>query len=196
MTVVTDDRIEAAVDDEQTLDEIFQLLERMPVPEGYKVDIVEGAIHMSPQRDTHWEIILELAFMLRSHFGRSAKLFSDVRIDFPGDRNGFCPDLAKFREGAVRNDKGRWLYQDVEFIVEVISRDTATNDYGPKKAAYATAEVPVYLVVDPYQRKCHVYTQPKDGEFVSELTLAFGVEIDLTDTPVGLKIATDAFPHD
>lgn len=58
MTVVATDRIEMAEEnDERILDELFESLERMPTPEGFKVEIVEGAIHMSPQRDTHWEII-------------------------------------------------------------------------------------------------------------------------------------------
>ena len=57
MTVL-DDRIEMADESKGlTLDVLFERLERMPVPEGYKVEIVEGAIFMSPQRDTHWEII-------------------------------------------------------------------------------------------------------------------------------------------
>jgi Uma2 family endonuclease len=77
----------------------------------------------------------------------------------------------------------------------VISKGTAANDYGPKKTAYATAEVPVFLVVDPYVGKCHVYTQPKDGEYVTERTVSFGGDVDLTTT-LGLTLKTDEFPRD
>jgi Uma2 family endonuclease len=129
-------------------------------------------------------------------FGMDAKIASDVRIDFPGSLNGLAPDVAKLRDRAVQTPQGGWYYQDVEFIAEVISKGTAHNDYGPKKTAYALAEVPVYLVADPYQGKCHVYTQPKDGDYRSELTVAFGTEVDMTTTLLGLTLKTDEFPRD
>lgn len=193
MTVLVD-RIEMAEEnDERTLDDLFESLERMPAPEGYKVEIVEGAIYMSPQRDTHWEIILDIVEQLRTKYPRQ-RVKSDVRIDYPGHLNGFATDVTVVAEDAEKNDKGLWLYQDVEFVAEVISRSTGANDYGPKKTAYATAEVPVYLIADPYQRKCHLYTQAKDGEYLTELTVAFGTEVDMTSTPLGLTLRTDEFP--
>ncbi|MFC5800845.1 Uma2 family endonuclease [Streptomyces formicae] len=199
MTVVETDRIEMAMadeNDELALDDLFESLERMPVPEGYKVEIVEGAVYMSPQRDAHWEIIRRIVRALEDRFGMSVKVKSDVRIDFPGHLNGFCPDVAKLREGAEKGPKGRWRYEDVEFVAEVISRGTGPNDYGPKKTAYATAEVPVYLIADPYTGKCIVHTQPKDGEYITETKVAFGHPVDLTKTPLGLTLTTADFPRD
>ncbi|MFE0328630.1 Uma2 family endonuclease [Streptomyces sp. NPDC058960] len=194
MTVL-EDRIEMADDSgELTLDELFESLERT-TPEGYKVEIVEGAIFMSPQRDTHWEIIADIYEQLRTKYARK-RVKSDVRVDYPGHLNGFASDVTLVAEGAEKDDKGLWRCKDVEFVAEVISRGTAHNDYGPKKTAYALAEVPVYLIADPYQGKCHLYTQPKDGEYVSELSIAFGADVDMTTTPLGLTLKTDDFPRD
>lgn len=47
------------MDDEQALDNLFESLERI-APEGYKTEVVEGAVFMSPQRDTSWEITLDI----------------------------------------------------------------------------------------------------------------------------------------
>jgi hypothetical protein len=93
MMTVLDDRIEMADTDADTkrLDEWFERLERMPVPEGYKVEIVGGTVHMTPQRDTHWVIIRRIVRALEDRFGMKVKVFSDVRIDFPGHESGFCP---------------------------------------------------------------------------------------------------------
>ncbi|MEU1401452.1 Uma2 family endonuclease [Streptomyces sp. NPDC005728] len=194
MTVL-EDRIEMAEESgELTLDDLFESLERT-TPEGYKVDIVEGAIFMSPQRDTHWEIIADIYEQLRTKYPRK-RVKSDVRIDYPGHLNGFCSDVTLVAEGAEKTPGGLWLCDDVEFVAEVISKGTGHNDYGPKKTAYATAEVPVYLVTDPYQGKCHLYSQPKNGEYISELTVAFGADIDLTATDLGLTLKTDDFPRD
>ncbi|MCN9243299.1 Uma2 family endonuclease [Streptomyces sp. RY43-2] len=197
MTVL-DDRIEMADADASTerLDEWFERLEHMPVPEGFRVEIVGGNVFMTPQRNTHWQIIRRILWALEDRFGREVMAFTDVRIDFPGDENGFCPDVAMLKDSAREDDKGHWQYQDVEFVAEVISKSTAANDYGPKKTAYATAEVPVYLIADPYQGRCHLFTQPKNGDYLTELLVAFGADVDMTTTPLGLVLKTDDFPRD
>jgi len=196
MTVLQD-RIEMADDSgELTLDVMFEWLEKMPIPEGTKVEIVGGNIFMSPQRDIHWETIRMIIWALEDCFGRRAKVFSDVRIDFPGHLNGYAPDVAKLRDNSEKDSEGHWRHQDVEFVAEVISKNTAKNDYGPKKTAYALAEVPVYLIADPYQGKCHLYTQPKNGEYLTELSVTFGTDVDMTTTPLGLTLKTDEFPRD
>jgi Uma2 family endonuclease len=197
MTVL-EDRIEMADADANTkrLDEWFERLERMPVPEGFRVEIVGGNVHMTPQRDTHWEIIFEFAQALRNRLGKGVKVFSDVRVDFPGHLNGFCPDIAVFKEYAKKNDEGRWRHEDVVFVAEVISKGTGPNDYGPKKLAYAEAEVPVYVIADPYVGRCYVYTDPQDGDYEKREAFDFGTDIDLTGTVVDLTLKTDDFPRD
>jgi Uma2 family endonuclease len=190
------DRIEMADQGEElSLDIMFDWLERMHIPEGFKTEIVEGGIFVTPQRDTHWEIIAAIYEQLRTKYPRQ-RVKSDVRIDYPGHLNGFASDVVALSEDARKDDKGHWRHQDVEFVAEVISRDTARNDHGPKKAAYAAAEVPVYLIVDPYTGTWHLHTLPKDGAYRGELTLDFGEEIDLTGTVVGLVLKTDEFPRD
>jgi len=195
MTVLEDRIAMAESDNTSTLDEMFERLETMPVPEGYKVEIVEGTVYMSPQRDTHWEIIADIYEQLRTKYPRQ-RVKSDVRIDYPGHLNGFATDVTVVAEGAVKTEGGHWSYEDVEFVAEVISKGTAANDYGPKKAAYATAEVPVYVIADPYQGRCHIYTDPKGSDYEVETKVAFGKDVDLTATSVGLTLKTDEFPRD
>ncbi|MEU5315454.1 Uma2 family endonuclease [Streptomyces sp. NPDC021056] len=113
---------------------------------------------------------------------------SDVRIDYPGHLNGFATDVTVVKEGAAKTEKGHWRHEDVEFVAEVISRGTAANDYGPKKTAYAVA--------DPYKGTCYVYTQPKEGDYITRTKVDFGTDIDLTGTVVDLTLKTDEFPRD
>ncbi|MGW5065439.1 Uma2 family endonuclease [Streptomyces cyaneofuscatus] len=193
MTVVDTDRIDMAdISDELTLDEMFEWLE--PTPEGFKVEIVEGTVHMSPQRDTHWRIILAIIKQLLPRFAED-RLLSDVRIDF-GEGNGFAPDLIKLFDKAAKNSHGRWLPEHIEFVAEVISKGTAAADYGPKKDAYAAAGVPVFLIVDPYVGRCLLHSEPKDGGYHKKLVVDFGLDVDLTGTSMDLVLKTDAFPRD
>ncbi|WP_229909540.1 Uma2 family endonuclease [Streptomyces flavofungini] len=195
MTVLEDRTEMAEITNEQVLDAMFEALEREPFLEGYKIEIVEGAVYMPPQRANHWDIIAGIYDQLRTKYPRR-RLLSDVRIDYPGDLNAFCSDLALVAEGAKGTKQGGFLCEDVEFVAEVITRGTAQNDYGTKKAAYATAEVAAYLIVDPYQGKAHVYTQPKGGDYVTETVVAFGGDVDLTATPLGITLNTTDFSRD
>ncbi|MCI3241303.1 Uma2 family endonuclease [Streptomyces spinosisporus] len=195
MTVV-EDRIAMADVDTQRLDEWFERLERMPVPEGYRVEIVGGNVFMTPQRGTHWAIIRRIVRAVEDRFGMDVNVLSDVRIDFPGHENGLCPDVAMLRDSAEPDEGDHWRYEDVEFVFEVISKGTAANDYGPKKAAYATAGLPLYVIVDPYQGHCFVYTDPKNGDYVTRTRVDFGDDIDLTGTVADLTVSTSAFPRD
>ncbi|MGY0068111.1 Uma2 family endonuclease [Streptomyces sp. QTS137] len=195
MTVLAD-RIEMAESTgDLTLDAMFEWLEKMPVPEGYKTEIVGGHIFMTPQRNTRWDIILDIVEQLRAKYPRK-QVKSDVRMDYPGRLNGFASDVVALADGAEQGVKGRRRHEDVEFVAEVVSKDTAGNDYGPKKDAYATAGVPVYLIVDPYTGEWHLHMQPKDGKYHVDVTFGFGEEIDLTRTAVGLVLRTDGFPRD
>ncbi|XUL90137.1 Uma2 family endonuclease [Streptomyces galilaeus] len=180
---------------ELTLDVMFECLEKLPIPEGTRFEIVEGNIFFSPRRESHSEIIMDIVEQLRTKYPRK-RVKSDVRIDHPGHLNAFATDVTVMTEGAEKTEGGGWRHQDVEFVAEVISKGTAANDYGPKKAAYALAEVPVHVIADPYQGRCHIYTHPKGDDYATETKVAFGDDMDLTATVVGLTLATADFPRD
>ena len=162
---------------------------------GDKVQVVEGAVTMSPQRDVHWKIVRRIVRALEDRFGLDVNVLSDVRIDF-GDQNGFAPDVVKLADDAEPDDRGRWRPGDIEFVAEVLSKGTAASDHGPKKLAYADAGIPVYLIVDPYLGRCHVHSEPKDGVYHRRLCVDFDLDVDLTGTVVDLVLRTRDFPRD
>ena len=49
---------------------MFERLEKMPVPEGIKAEIVGGNIFICSQRDNHWDIIADLYDQLRTAYPR------------------------------------------------------------------------------------------------------------------------------
>ncbi|MFI1409711.1 hypothetical protein ACH4Y0_07255 [Streptomyces sp. NPDC020707] len=114
---------------DRILDDLF---DKVPVPEGYKGEIVEGAFSIAPHLDLHWQTTLTILDTLAARFDNDFQVLSDVRIDFPGDLNGFAPAVAKLRDGSTADAEGRWLHQDVEFVAEVIDPHRTKNDYGPR----------------------------------------------------------------
>ncbi|WP_336051259.1 Uma2 family endonuclease [Streptomyces sp. CA2R101] len=194
MTIELTDRTETAGSAE--LDDWFERLEQAHIPAGYKVEIVEGYVFMAPQPDVHWQTIRRIVRALEDRFGMDTPVTSDVRIDFPGELNGFAPDVAKFADGAEKNELGRRRYQDVEFVAEVIFKGTAENDYGPKKGVYAAAGIPVYVIADPYLGRCRVFTHPQGDDYRSDLSLTYGEPIHLNDTFPDFSLSTAEFPRD
>ncbi|WP_309505811.1 Uma2 family endonuclease [Streptomyces pyxinae] len=147
--------MEGDEDDQRMLDSLFEMVEAVPEFSRYRVDVVEGAVLMSPQAEGHREILLSVVEQLRGVHPRQ-RLLSNVRIGFPGRLNGSCPDAAQLRaeekaEGPEekKDTRGRGRYERVEFVVEVASEGTAARDYGLKKDVCARAGVPGYLIVDP-----------------------------------------------
>ncbi|NEB95707.1 Uma2 family endonuclease [Streptomyces bauhiniae] len=178
-----------------TLDDWFTRLEAMPVPEGYKAEIIEGTVHLTSRGDSQWAITADLYDQLRTRYPRT-RLKSGARLDLPGPLNSYAPDLMLIAESAERTAVGLWRCTDVEFAAEVLPLDRVDPAHGLKEAAYALAEVPVYLVVDPRQGRCHAYSKPKKDEYTVRLTVAFGGDLDLSGTPVDLLLKTHDFPRD
>jgi Uma2 family endonuclease len=202
MTVLQDRPATAETDEDDMmgLDEMFEYIEdgHNPPP-GFKVQIIEGAIVMSPQRDVHALVIIEILIAIREVLGRKAKLLFDVRLDVPGWRNGFAPDVMLIRNDAGKLPNGSYRYQDARLVVEVVSRSSRKDDYGHKLEAYALGEIPTYVVADPKLGTVEVHTLPRvisDGvaEYGETHRYRFGDSFVLQDPEV--TIDTADWPRD
>jgi Uma2 family endonuclease len=176
-----------------TLDEMFDLVESMHVPEGYHAEIIEGKIVVSPQRDVHWSIIRLFTRVLEDAFGLDAKILSDVRIDFPGVLNGYAPDVALLRDGAQKTGRA-YDYRDVRLVVEVVSQSSRRDDYGAKLETYAQAGVATYVIADPLTGQAHVHESPEPDGYQDIRTYPFGAELAITDP--ALTVDTKLWPRD
>lgn len=195
MSVVETNSTEAPRSEgDQAVDALFDALDRMGMPRGYLGQIVEGAIYIEPVQPTGQQISHSIAEQLRTKYRKKSPT-PDRRINLPGHMNGFVPDVMAIRETAAPGPNGRWRYQDIDLVAEVASRSTAYYDYDPKKTTYAGAEIPLYLIADPTTGKCHLFSHPEDGRYRRQLSVEFGLEIDLTDTAVGLILHTESFPR-
>ncbi|MBC7274312.1 MAG: Uma2 family endonuclease [Streptomyces sp.] len=173
----------------------IEQLEQLPPPEGYKSEVVDGNVLMTPRRTVHWQLIRRILWALDDRFGRHTNVLSEVPVRFPGPHS-YCPAIAKLRDDAKTDSEGRWHPADIEFVTEIISTRSAQHAHGPKKAAYAKAKIPVYLVIDLDESKCHAYTAPKDGDYTTMTTVTFGTDVDLTQTPLNLTLKSADFPRD
>ncbi|TVL93536.1 hypothetical protein CD790_00215 [Streptomyces sp. SAJ15] len=169
----------AMVMDSARLDEMFDLIEAMNVPAGYRAEVIEGEIVMNPQRFVHSTIIRRINRSLEDVCGLEANILWDVRIDFPGALNGYCPDVALLADDAKEDENGGWDYRDVRLVAEVVSRGSRRDDYDAKLKVYAAAGVPTYVIADPKTGYVHVHHAPQNGEYTDVSTYAFGTKFPL-----------------
>jgi Uma2 family endonuclease len=184
----------------EELDEMFAAMEAAGTPEGYRSQIVEGQIVMSPQRDVHWNIIDLLAEDVKDLVGRrTGRILSDVRVDFPGYLNGFAPDLMLLVEGAQPlvggNGEQRYQCRDIQLVAEVVSKSSRRTDYEIKLTTYAEASVPVYVIADPIKAMVTVYSEPADGKYQIIHTYHFGATFTIPHDK-GITVDTDDWPRD
>lgn len=162
---------------------------------GYRAEIVEGAIVMSPLKPHHGRTIRLLWNDLEAQLGPEWGFLTDVAIPFDGD-NEFCPDLAVVP--AVEADRNLSAYPPdlVELAVEVVSRGSVRNDYEVKDRAYARRGIPHYLIFDPYKAHCVTLWNPGPEGYRGRDTIPYGGEVTV-ETGIGkLVIDTSGLPVD
>jgi len=114
--------------------------------------------------------------------------------------------VGAYRKGRARPDgslapvahfagQGEWAEPDgVLMTVEVTSYDSDTDrrDRKAKPAAYATAGVPVYLLIDRDRCEVVVHTNPDGdaGRYRDVHTASFGEQVTLPE-PVGIPLGTE-----
>ncbi|MBC2874567.1 MULTISPECIES: Uma2 family endonuclease [Streptomyces] len=76
-------------------------------------------------------------------------------------------------------------------VGEVVSESNPGNDTRRKLTKYAQAGVPCYLVVDPIQGECLLYSLPDNGRYRAKVESKFGDPVSV-GAPVDMDIDTSA----
>ncbi|MEU6763462.1 Uma2 family endonuclease [Streptomyces sp. NPDC046853] len=115
----------------------WDVLDGVTLPRGYRVEITEGKIIMTPRGEYPWTVVLASAPQIDQQLAGRGTVLSDVMIDFPSSQYGYAPDLAIIAPGAERNSRGRFEWHSLEAVIEVVSRTSRDNDFAKKFRLYA-----------------------------------------------------------
>jgi Uma2 family endonuclease len=174
----------------------WDVLEGVALPRGYRVEITDGKIIMTPQSENQWDVIIEAAPQIKQQLAGQGKLISDVMIDFPSSQYGYAPDLAIVAPDAERNSRGRFEWHSLEAVLEVVSRSSQDNDFNKKFRLYADCAIPFYVVIDASDGTFTIHSNPaRSGTYLNEETLPFGTDIVLPLPGRDIVVKTDAFPR-
>ncbi|MEV0641851.1 Uma2 family endonuclease [Streptomyces sp. NPDC050619] len=173
------------------LDEVlWQVWKAVELPEGYRAEIIEGVIEVSPTgRFSHAQVVNRLRdalgiFLHDSEYGA----WNDTNVIHA--LKAWIPDgLVAPRDGAEAENGLGIKASEVEMVVEVVSPGKRNQDRDRirKRREYARAGIPVYVLIDDYddQGAVTLFTGPRpdkaDWEDIHRVP--YGTEVTVPEGP-------------
>ncbi len=173
-----------------------ELADHLDVPQGFKVEVIEGAIVMSPTPSKkHGAALRRLYDQVAGQLPEGRVAEQMYSIEALEGEDFASPDLL-IVPVAVEEEDG-WLVDpdDVDCVVEVVSPSNHTNDTKVKPSLYARWRIPVYLLIDPRNGTTRVYWDPQGGEYRAHHDTEFGDEVVLPEPLKDVRIDTSVFPR-
>ncbi|GES29471.1 Uma2 family endonuclease [Streptomyces angustmyceticus] len=175
---------------DQHIEEYFAAFEP---PEGLRAELLRREILLTGGTDiVHNRIVSDVVGQIpHDRWHR----FATLHVSFPGDVSKPQPDLVVMER--ERPDGCGWLVpaSDVTLLLEVVSLRSADRDYGLKRSVYAAGAVPAYLIIDPYDARCVLLTEPcgagEDADYEVRRTVPFGVSLRVD--ALGITLDTSRF---
>ncbi|GAA1918001.1 hypothetical protein GCM10009837_48910 [Streptomyces durmitorensis] len=175
------------------LDEVlWQAWKAMDLPEGYRAEIIEGAIEVSPTgRRRHMVLINRLRRALEKHLGSSEyTVWHDGNVFHR--RKCWIPDLfvGPLDPDEIPDEEDLGVdAAGVPMVVEVVSpgRRNIERDRVRKRREYARAGIPVYVIVDDFDEEGAVLVltapNPKKATYEDEHRVPYGTEAIIPSGP-------------
>jgi Uma2 family endonuclease len=186
-------------DPDQNWDDLVRYWEEMEWPEGSKVEIIEGIITVSPAPAYRHNVIAErIQRRLYSVIPDDWGIFQTLAIAVPSRLGMLIPDLVVTPVHERPEADSHIPAALAELVVEVTSKSNARHDRVSKPAAYATADIPLYLLIDrwaPGGPTATLYGEPKGDVYRVLSAVKFGDPIKLSE-PFDVTIDTGEFPVD
>ena len=146
------------------------------LPDDVHAEVIEGEVivNSATPAGRHAKIILAV----RRAFGRQGidNLFENTTLLVEHDEAEYVPDLARWPEHLIDGDTWEFPAAECAFALEVVSGDRPgrrERDY-QKASGDARGTVPVFLLIDPVERTCTLFTEPKGDEYSVRQIVKFG----------------------
>ncbi|MFD0139798.1 Uma2 family endonuclease [Streptomyces sp. NPDC127159] len=186
-------------DPEQSWDDLVRFWEEMEWPEGSKVEIIEAIITVSPAPVSRHNVITKrIQRRLYTAIPDDWGVFQTLAIAVPSRLGMLIPDLVVARVPECAETETHIPAALAELVVEVTSKSNARHDRVSKPPAYATAGIPLYLLIDRWASNgptATLYGEPKGDVYRPLSTAKFGEAIRLP-APFDVVIDTGEFPVD
>ncbi|POX42024.1 hypothetical protein C3486_07080 [Streptomyces sp. Ru73] len=165
-------------------------------PKGWRVELIEGQIHVvPPPNGRHEEIVTEVVDQVAGRRkDRALRTYTGIGLHIPraSGTGKVIPDLIIAPKGSFDTDA---LWHDpgpVLLVGEVTSDSTAANDRIKKLQGYARAGIPCYLLIDRTAGSAVLCTEPAGDHYGRVETVEFSKVLTLPE-PLGFDLDTSEF---
>ncbi|WP_415925315.1 Uma2 family endonuclease [Streptomyces sp. ME19-01-6] len=163
-------------------------------PEGWRVELIEGKIHVVPPANgEHEEIVSEVTGQVRDH-RKDLGRYTGIGLLVPGGSptGKVVPDLVIAPKGSFSDALEYHDPSPTLLVGEVTSGSTAENDRGPKLRGYAQAGIPCYLLIDRERGHVVVHTEPAGQRYARRTEVELGKTVALP-YPFEFELDTSEF---
>lgn len=169
-----------------------RFLDSVEIPEGYRVELLNGEIILTPSgKPLHWQI---QSMLLKQFWARDGwDAIAEQTIRHPRFSDEPQPDVAVLAETIKVDPEGTYSAENIDLVVEVLSRSTKATDLVTKVDVYGRFGIPLYLIIDPFKQMSTLHCFPEPQGYGDAVSLDFGRRVHLPE-PFGFGIDTGAFP--
>ncbi len=186
------DKIMASPDAPQQVDALYKAIEdekkrrhdfREWVTPAIKAEFINGQVVLhSPVKKRHFSVT-DLLSRLLSFYASVKKLgrVATEKAMIALTRNDYEPDLVFFsKEKYDTFSDDQLLFPAPDFVVEIISKKTASIGRGIKKQDYATHGIREYWIIDPFRQHIEQYIllSPNDTHYLPAKPFGLADEIE------------------
>lgn len=173
------------------LDEVDRLMARVP---GARFEVIGGEIRVTPLPDvTHARALsrIQSLFIDAGLDDGTTEVLQRLAVRLPTGPYDFAiPDLS-VSHGAVHHEvEYNCVDPSVFRLVLEVTANNYGNELGSKVSAYASAAIPVYVIVNRRDDHLHVLTDPSDGAYRNHRVHAPGERIALPAS-IGAEVELD-----
>lgn len=169
----------------------------LETPEGYRAELIDGEIVVTPPPDGTHEGIIGL-------ISKQVIRSSSVDMDFSGNKGLALPTRtsarayvipdATFAPAELRLFFGAppWMASDDVAMVAEVTSSRPETDREAKRHAYAAAGIPLYLLADRQLSRITLFSDPRGDDYAGTASVPFGSSLDLPK-PFAFTLDTTEF---
>jgi Uma2 family endonuclease len=163
--------------------------------DGNRYEVLDGILYMSTAPSPAHQLVIRQTqrtmFRQIDDAGIGITLAAPIGLYMPG-ADPVQPDILVLHEADRAMIGPRRIACIPALIVEVLSPSNADYDLLTKRAIYARAAVPEYVIMRPAMRDVVVHTRPEPatGHYLQVVTLSGNDEYAATTLPFRVNVAT------
>jgi Uma2 family endonuclease len=162
----------------------------LTVPEGYRAELIDGEIVVTPQPDgDHEDAVGELLWQIARKSATELYGVGTKGLITPLGR--FIPDASVAPRRFFRG-LDSWADADGVVMTVEVTSSRPDKDRGPKRRGYAAARIPFHLLMDRTEGTVTLYSEPDAEDYRQDVRVLFGKELDLPE-PFAFALDTSVF---